>query len=61
MTFSEKETMADLTTVVINQIKEAFFRHKTRIEILEEKIAYLESRIQQLENENTNPWKMPFD
>ena len=53
--------MADLTTVVINQIKEAFFRHKTRIEALEEKIAYLESRIQQLENENTNPWKMPFD
>lgn len=53
--------MADLTTVVINQIKEAFFRHKTRIEILEEKIAYLERRIQQLESESTNPWKMPFD
>ena len=61
MTFSEKETMTDLTTVVINQIKEAFFRHKTRIEILEEKIAYLERRIQQLESESTNPWKMPFD
>lgn len=61
MTFSEKETMADLTTVVINQIKEAFFRHKTRIEILEERIACLEHRIQQLESESTNPWKMPFD
>lgn len=61
MTFSEKETMADLTTIVINQIKGVFSRHKTRIEALEEKIAYLESRIQQLENENTNPWKMPFD
>ena len=61
VTFSEKETMADLTTIVINQIKGAFSRHKTRIEALEEKIAYLESRIQQLENENTNPWKMPFD
>lgn len=53
--------MADLTTVVINQIKEAFFRHKTRIEILEERIACLERRIQQLESESTNPWKMPFD
>ena len=61
VTFSEKETMADLTTIVINQIKGVFSRHKTRIEALEEKIAYLESRIQQLENENTNPWKMPFD
>ena len=61
MTFSEKETMTDLTTVVINQIKGAFFRHKTRIEILEERIACLERRIQQLENESTNPWKMPFD
>ena len=60
MTFSEKETMADLTTVVINQIKEAFFRHKTRIETLEERIACLERRIQQLESESTNPWKMPF-
>ena len=60
-TQTEKETMADLTTIVINQIKGAFSRHKTRIEALEEKIAYLESRIQQLENENTNPWKMPFD
>lgn len=53
--------MADLTTIVINQIKRAFSRHKTRIEALEEKIAYLEYRIQQLENESTNPWKMPFD
>lgn len=53
--------MTDLTTVVINQIKETFFRHKTRIEILEEKITYLERRIQQLESESTNPWKMPFD
>ena len=61
MTFSEKETMADLTTIVINQIKGAFSRHKTRIEALEEKIAYLESRIQQLENENTNPANMRFD
>ena len=61
MTFSEKETMADLTTVVINQIKETFFRHKTRIETLEERIACLERRIQQLESESTNPWKMPFD
>ena len=61
MTFSEKETMTDLTTVVINQIKGTFFRHKTRIETLEEKIACLERRIQQLENESTNPWKMPFD
>ena len=61
VTFSEKETMADLTTIVINQIKGAFSRHKTRIEALEEKIAYLEYRIQQLENESTNPWKMPFD
>ena len=50
--------MADL---LLNKIKEPFFRHKTRIEALEEKIAYLEFRIQQLENENTNPWKMPFD
>lgn len=61
MTFSEKETMTDLTTVVINQIKGTFFRHKTRIETLEEKITCLERRIQQLENESTNPWKMPFD
>ena len=61
VTFSEKETMTDLTTVVINQIKETFFRHKTRIETLEERIAYLERRIQQLESESTNPWKMPFD
>lgn len=53
--------MADLTTIVINQIKGTFSRHKTRIEALEEKITYLEFRIQQLENENTNPWKMPFD
>ena len=50
--------MADL---LINKIKETFFRHKTRIETLEEKIACLERRIQQLENESTNPWKMPFD
>ena len=61
VTFSEKETMTDLTTVVINQIKGTFFRHKTRIETLEEKITCLERRIQQLENESTNPWKMPFD
>lgn len=53
--------MTDLTTVVINQIKGTFFRHKTRIETLEERIACLELRIQQLENESTNPWKMPFD
>ena len=53
--------MTDLTTVVINQIKETFFRHKTRIETLEERIACLERIIQQLESESTNPWKMPFD
>lgn len=50
--------MADL---LLNKIKETFFRHKTRIDILEEKISVLEKRIQQLEYDNTNPWKMPFD
>ena len=50
--------MADL---LLSKIKETFFRHKTRIDILEEKISVLEKRIQQLEYDNTNPWKMPFD
>lgn len=50
--------MADL---LLGKIKETFFRHKTRIDTLEEKISVLEKRIQQLEYDNTNPWKMPFD
>ena len=50
--------MADL---LLNKIKETFFRHKTRIDVLEEKILVLEKRVQQLENESTNPWKMPLD
>ena len=50
--------MADL---LLSKIKETFFRHKTRIDVLEERILVLEKRIQHLENESTNPWKMPFD
>ena len=50
--------MADL---LLSKIKETFFRQKTRIDTLEERISVLEKRIQQLEYDNTNPWKMPFD
>lgn len=43
---------------IFKKIKEVLFRHKTRIETLENKIAILEKRIESLEND---PWKMPFD
>lgn len=44
---------------LVKHIKDALFRHKTRIDILEKRVTDLESKVNTLDSED--PWKMPFD